>query len=194
MRCKLGVLGGVAVIALLASAVLAAPAGAKTKTKTFSSGPTAIPIPDQSPPPESLPGFAVSDIGVTKKGTIKDLNAAVQITHTDTADLDLWLFKGDKSIPLAQNVSGPGANDDNFGSGTGCVGGMTVFDSAAPLRIAQGVNPFDGPFRLNQNDLPMSVYNGDQLKGTWRLVVVDQDDVDIGTITCFQVTAKYKAG
>jgi subtilisin-like proprotein convertase family protein len=88
-------LAAAAVTALLAAALLAAPAGAKTKT--FSTGATAIPIPDATPftpSPGYEAGVAVSDLKVTKKGTIKDLNAAVQITHTDTGDLNLYLFKG----------------------------------------------------------------------------------------------------
>ena len=75
---------------------------------------------------------------------------------------------------------------------------MTVFDGAATLRISDGNNPFDGPFRPALAARPnLSLYNGDQLKGTWRLLAVDTDAppaVETGTITCFQLTARYKTG
>lgn len=191
MRRKLGVFGGIAAIALLAATILAAPAGAKTKTKTLSNA-TPVPIPDAGPPPNEIPGAVFDDIGIGKKGIVKDINVGVQITHTDTADLELWLLKGDLPIPLSLNNSGPGADDDNYGSGTGCVGGMTVFDGAAPLQTFAVTNPFDGSFRPEQDTLPLGVYNGQQVKGTWRLLVIDEDNLDTGTITCFQLTAKYK--
>jgi subtilisin-like proprotein convertase family protein len=188
---KLSVLGGFVVLAMLATAIIAAPAGAKTKTKTLSNA-TPVPIPDASPPPNSVPGAVFDDIGIGKKGTVKDIKVGVQITHTDTGDLELWLLKDTQPVPLSFNNSGPGADDDNYGSGTGCVGGMTVFDGAAALQLFDSTNPFDGSFRPDQNSLPLGVYNGEQVKGTWRLLVVDDAPVDTGTITCFQLTAKYK--
>lgn len=191
MRRKLGALGGIALIALLASALLAAPAGAKTKTKTLSNA-TPVAIPDAGPPPDEIPGSVFDDIGFGKKGTVKDVKVGVQVTHPDTADLELWLLKDNLVIPLALNESGPGADDDNYGSGTGCVGGMTVFDGAAPLQVFDTTNPFDGSFRPQTNSLPLGVYNGQQVKGTWRLLAIDEDNTDTGTITCFQLTAKYK--
>jgi len=193
MRRKLSALGGVAAIALLATAMLAAPAGAKTKTKTKTlSNATPVAIPDAGPPPDEIPGAVFDDIGIGKKGIVKDINVGVQITHPDTSELELWLLKGDEPIPLSLNNSGPGADDDNFGSGTGCVGGMTVFDGAAPLRLFNANNPFDGSFRPDADDLPLGVYNGGQLKGTWRLLVIDESNLQTGTITCFQLTARYK--
>jgi len=195
MKRKLSVLGGVAAIALLALAMLAAPAGAKTKTKTFSN-PAAIPIPDETPPPDSVSGAAFSDLPVNKKGTIKDINVGVQVTHPDTGDLELYLFKGTKYIPLALGAQG-GSTDDNIGGGTACTGGITTFDGAATLDIDDGLNPFAGAFRPQADTLPLGVYNGDQLKGTWRLLVIDfvaPPPVQTGTINCFQLTARYKAG
>jgi len=193
MRDKLGAFGRIAALALLASLVLASPAGAKTKTKTLSNA-TPVAIPDAGPPPDEIPGAVFDDIGFGKKGTVKDIKVGVQITHPDTADLELWLLKDNLPIPLSFNQSGPGADDDNFGSGTGCTGGMTVFDGAAPLQLFDSTNPFDGSFRPANNSLPLGVYNGQQVKGTWRLLVIDEDNIDTGTITCFQLTAKYKTG
>jgi len=194
MRPRSSALALVAVAAL-ATAALAAPAGAKTKTKTFSN-PTAIPVPDATPGPNFQPGAAFSDLPVNKKGTIKDIDVGVQVTHPNTGDLDLYLFKGDKYIPLAFGVEG-GASSANLGGGTACTGGITVFDSAAPLGIFYGNNPFAGSFKPALNALPLGVYNDDQLKGVWRLLVLDYvapPPVETGTINCFQLTARFKTG
>jgi hypothetical protein len=194
MRLGLVPLALVAVVAL-AAAAFAAPAGAKTKTKTFAN-PTAVPIPDATPGVNFQPGAAFSDLAVTKKGTIKDVDVGVQVTHPDTGDLDLYLFKGETYIPLAFGESG-GSSTANFGGGTACTGGITVFDSAAPLGIFYGNNPFAGSFKPALNALPLGVFNGEQLKGTWRLLVLDYDappPADVGTINCVQLTARYKSG
>jgi len=153
-----------------------------------------VSIPDATPGVDGLPGAVFDDIGVGKKGIIKDVKAGVQIAHPDTGDLDAWLFKDEQYIPLAFGASG-GPSTANMGSGTGCVGGITIFDSAAPLGIFYGNNPFDGSFRPALNAAPLGVYNGEQFKGTWRLLVLDFDPpppADIGTINCFQITVKYK--
>src|SRR5262249_19519577 len=121
----------------------------------------------------------------------------VQITDTDTGNLELWLLKDEQPVPLAQNTSTGGpAGTANFGGGTGCTGGMTIFDSFAPLRIFEGVNPYAGSFRPTQNNLQLTPYNGAEYKGTWRLLVLDDGPpppLTTGTINCFQLTVKYKA-
>src|SRR5262249_7364237 len=99
---------------------------------------------------------------------------------------------GSTPVPLSLNESGPGANDNNYGSGTGCTGGMTVFDGAAPLQIFQGVNPYDGSWRTDSTIVPLAYFHGGQTKGTDRLPVNDTAGGDTGTITCFQLTVKYK--
>ncbi len=83
-------------------------------------------------------------------------------------------------------------NNDNHGSGTGCVGGITVFDSAAPLSITQVVNPFDGSFRPQNSQLQLSGYNGQSVKGTYRLLAIDAANGNTGTITCFQLPVRYE--
>lgn len=192
MRRRVGRACAAAGLASLAALVLAAPAGAKTKTKTLSNA-TPVSIPDATPGINGLPGAVFDDIGVGKKGIIKDVKVGVQIAHPDTSDLQLWLFKDEQYIPLSFFVGGP--TTANMGSGTGCTGGITVFDGAAPLSIFQGDNPFDGSFRPTQNSLPLGVYSGEQFKGAWRLLALDfapPPPASIGTINCFQITVKYK--
>jgi subtilisin-like proprotein convertase family protein len=74
---------------------------------------------------------------------------------------------------------------------------MTVFDPRATRHLNDSSNPFDGSYLQISDSVPLTVFNGEQLKGTWRLVVTDfvpSLPTTTGSITCFQVTAKYKTG
>src|SRR5262249_26185771 len=189
---RLGMFGATALTALLVTALLASSAAAKTKTKVLNNA-TPVAIPDRTPGPNGVDGSVFDDIGFGKKGLVKDVKIGVQVTHPDTSDLELWLVKDNVAIPLAQSQSGPGADNDNCGSGTACTGGMTLFDGAAALQLFDSTNPFDGSFRPQNNIAPLGVYNGQQVKGTWRLLAIDENTGNTGTITCFQLNVKYKA-
>src|SRR5262249_22726799 len=157
-----------------------------------------IAIPEAvSGPDNFVAGQGISDLPISKKGTIKDIKVGIQITHPDTSDLDVLVKRGGTYVPLAFGVSGPGTTDNNFRSGAGCAGGLTVFDGAATRFIIDSSNPFDGSFLPNSALAPLGLFNGEQLKGTWRLVVTNfgsSPPPSAGTITCFQVTAKYRKG
>jgi subtilisin-like proprotein convertase family protein len=195
VRARLGTLASLGAIAL-AALVLAAPAATKTKTKTFQNA-TPVPIPQAINPPPVL-GEAVSDVAVSKKGTVKDVNVGVQITDDNTENLILYLFKGERFIWLS-GANGRGPSDNDFGGGTGCVGAMTVFDDSAAEFIFQGSNPFAGSFRpappaaLGSGSL--AEFKGEKLNGTWRLLVQNvtpAPPIETGTIQCVQIAAKYK--
>jgi hypothetical protein len=188
---------------LAAAAIAAAPATAKTKTKTFQN-PTPVPIPqaidNPSPTPDTY-GEAVSDVPVTKKGTVKDVNVGVQITHPDTRDLLVYLFKGERYIELAALNSGfSGSSEANYGGGIACAGGITVFDDLAPTFIYGADNPFAGSYRPAVGRAfggagSLAEFNGEKLNGTWRLLVLSNDPpppIATGTIQCVQIIAKYK--
>jgi hypothetical protein len=57
-------------------ALSAAPAGAKTKTRIFSSGDLALPIPDVGS------SGAVSEMHLAGKGNVKDVNVGVRVDHS----------------------------------------------------------------------------------------------------------------
>jgi hypothetical protein len=199
MRATTRPLGAIGAIAL-AALVLAAPGAAKTKTKTFQNS-TPVPIPQAIDNPAPVPntlGQAFSEVGVTKTGTVKDVNVGVQITTGDTEELVLYVFKGDKYVELSA-FNENGSSDDNYGGGTGCSGGMTIFDGGAPSFIYQGSNPFAGSFRpspvLGMGSDNLAKFNGDKVGGTWKLLVLNADTpppVETSTIQCVQITAKYK--
>ena len=171
----------VAVVAAGAIAMLVAPATAGAKARAFSSGPINRPIPNNDPVGVFAP------IGVGKKGTVKDVNVAVRISHPNVSQLSLYLFKGEKYVPLATGVGGP-RND--FGSGSAdCNGVFTVFDGAAPTFIQTGSAPFNGAFRPSES---LAAYNGDKTKGTWRLLAVDNAGGTSGLVNCWVLGLKYK--
>jgi subtilisin-like proprotein convertase family protein len=183
---RLGI--GVCLLAGLVLVALPAAAGAKTKTKTFSSLNIARVIPDGGPGTPDL----VSGIGVDKKGEIKDVNVSVRISHTFDADLNLYVTSPrGKNLLLSKRNGG---NGDDYGAGNlDCTGSFTIFDDSATVAINAGVAPAVAPFvgAFKPQEL-LSANKGDQMKGTWALRVSDQIPGDVGTLRCWQVQIKYK--
>jgi hypothetical protein len=96
------------------------------------------------------------------------VNVGVRVSHPNVAQLHVYLFRGQKYVPLATNVGGAG---NNFGSGSAdCNGTFTVFDGAAPTFIQTGAAPFNGAFRPEGS---LGLFDGDKPKGTWRLFIYD---------------------
>jgi subtilisin-like proprotein convertase family protein len=179
---------GVALVTVLASSLVAAPASAKSQAETNA---TPVAIPSGGPPgPATTFGSAVSEVKVKKLGTVNKVTAAVQIAHPRTFDLDLYLLHRGTFVLLASGIAN-GTSTANMGSGTACTGGMTLFDNKAPLFLKQGTNPFDGSFIPSDS---LSAFRGELLKGKWRLVVLNQSgpQSSVGTINCFELDVKYE--
>ncbi len=185
MRSKLAPLC-VVLAGALAIAAFATPAGAKTKTKTYSSGDILVPILDD-PGPGSPGQFAISPIKVKDKGDIKDVNVGVRITHQRDSDLRLYLFRGETYIQLS---SGNGGGGNGYGAGSSnCLGQQTVFDGGAPTFIQFGNPPFAGSFKPEQS---LGWLNGLNSKATWRLLVFDTQPKQTGSINCWSIRIKRK--
>jgi subtilisin-like proprotein convertase family protein len=168
-------------VAAVAAAMLCSPGIASAKSKLFLSGTINTPIPNNTPTGVFAP------IRVGKKGTVKDVNVAVRISHPNVSQLNLYLFKGEKYVALARNVGGI-RND--FGSGTAdCAGVFTVFDGAAPTFIQTGSAPFNGAYRPAES---LAAFNGDGSKGTWRLFAYDQAGGTSGLVNCWALGLNYK--
>lgn len=173
--------GALPLVLLIAVAMLAVPGVAGAKTRAFTSGPINLPIPNNAPT------GVFSPVGVGKKGTIKDVNVAVRISHPNVSQLSLYLFKNEKYVTLARNVGG---TRNDFGSGSpDCNGVFTVFDGAAPTFIYTGVAPFNGAYRPAES---LAAFNGDGIKGTWRLLAVDNFGGTDGLINCWTLGLRYK--
>jgi subtilisin-like proprotein convertase family protein len=169
----------VALVGVLAIAFAGIAAG-KTKTKTFSTGNIASAIDDQD--------VLVQDVRVRKQGKLKDVNVNVRATHTAATDLSLILLspKG----KLVTMVTNPDNADDDLGSGaTSCSGSFLTLDDEASDPV-ENADVLDGALRPDE---PLSRLDGQKIKGKWRLIVVDGDGGDEGTLHCAQLELKYKA-
>jgi subtilisin-like proprotein convertase family protein len=176
MRTGLLLITAAAICALMAS-----PALAKTKTRTFG-GPTFQPIGDNS---VSVAGFTV---GRKKDGKVLDVNAHVRITHGEDNDLTLYVLspKG----RLVQLVNRRPNTGNGFGTGTGCGTPVTFDDLAATTLPAAGGNSLVlGTFRPFS---PLSALNGASSRGRWSLIVADHDPGRQGSINCFELTIRQK--
>ncbi|MGB7924253.1 MAG: proprotein convertase P-domain-containing protein [Pyrinomonadaceae bacterium] len=120
---------------------------------------------------------------VADAGTITDLNVRLRLNHTSDSDLDIFLIAPDGT--MVELTTDNGVANDNYGSGaTSCASTPTVFDDAAAVSILTGSAPFAGSFRPEK---PLSFFNGKSAKGTWKLRIIDDKAVDVGTLYCFEL-------
>lgn len=100
-------------------------------------------------------------------GTIERVTVVVNITHSYTADLHIFLVAPDgKEIAL---VEGQGGSGDNYYN--------TVFDDGSSTSIASASPPFTGVYRPEE---PLSTLNGIDPDGQWTLKVRDDQFLDGG--------------
>jgi subtilisin-like proprotein convertase family protein len=176
--------------AILVIALLMAPGIAQAKTKTFTSGPVNMPIPDAVG--NNMGTEVLNSIKVKPRGTVKDVNVAVRITHPDSTDLTLSLYHRTGAVNLADVRPKDGtALSPDYGAGApACAGAVfTTFDDAAPLSIATATSPFAGAVRPEAG---LRQLNGTSLKGGWQLGVLDGYTNQVGTLNCWRVTVRYK--
>ncbi|MEO6036146.1 MAG: M36 family metallopeptidase, partial [Verrucomicrobiota bacterium] len=141
---------------------------------------SSVPIPDASPAGATSP-IVVSNFG----GTIGKVTVALYLTHTFDADLLIQLISPKGTVvTLSQNN---GAAGDNFGTSCNSDNLRTRFDDSALLPISSGTAPFVGSFQPEQ---PLSTFNltsGTDANGTWKLKVIDQGEIDVGSIQCWSL-------
>jgi subtilisin-like proprotein convertase family protein len=119
-----------------------------------------------------------SEIIFGTTGTITDLNVTLDISHTYDADVEVFLVSpAGKRVKLVADV---GFSNDNFSN--------TTFDDQATLAI-DNVNaqaPYTGSFRPQE---PLSLFNGDDIFGSWKLEVSDDATSDGGVLNSWSMTA-----
>ena len=124
-----------------------------------------------------------STLAASGLGGVQKVTAALRLTHTFDADLDLVLVGPDgTTVDLSSNRGGSGQN-----YGTSCAA-RTIFDDAAATAISAGVAPFAGTFRPEQ---PLAAFigkSGSAANGTWRLRIRDEAGLDTGTLQCWSLT------
>ncbi len=135
---------------------------------TYQSTDTPVEIPD------GPGGQVTSSITVNDAYNIADLNVLVNITHTYTSDLQIYLSKVDG--PEIRLFNHRGGGGDNI---TNC-----TFDDEATASISAGVAPFTGSWRPEQ---ALTVFDGLSVTGTWDLRILDDAALDVGTLTSWSL-------
>jgi subtilisin-like proprotein convertase family protein len=173
-----------AIVGVLALA-FAGLAGAKQKTKTFSSGEIDRLIPDVGDGTSLPHHFNIK----TKRSKVKDVNVSVRATHSYDGDLRLRLTGPRGQTALLHDINGS-ESDQNFGSGaTNCNGTFTVFNDEAETPISEGTGPYNGQFKPEE---PLGVFDNTKLKGKWTFEVEDVLSNDEGILHCVELEIKYK--
>ncbi|MCB8916394.1 MAG: hypothetical protein H6666_00590 [Ardenticatenaceae bacterium] len=143
----------------------------------------------------STPNVAIPDnnldgvtdtLAVNLTGSISDLNVDVDVLHTWVGDVSLTLTHVDTGTS-ATIIDRPGVPASTFG----CAGNdiaATLDDEAATLvedECGAGVPAIAGSFIPNN---PLSVFDGEDLSGTWTMVATDAAGGDTGTLVqwCLQ--------
>lgn len=116
------------------------------------------------------------NIVLTGEGEIMDLNVKLDITHTRTGDLRIILSGPTGTVSMLSDKNG--GNGDNYTN--------TTFDDDALTSITNGTAPFAGSYRPQ---MPLSVFNNTDLKGSWQLRVNDSKTGNTGTLDswCLQI-------
>lgn len=147
--------------------------GAAGPVSSTTSGSISRPIPDDNS------GGVESTLNVSGSGRIKDVDVVIGgINHFFVGDLAIELRHPDgTTIELARHAGGPDNNGNNLRS--------TIFDDEAAQNISQGVAPYTGRFRP-QND-QLSRLDGKDKQGVWRLRVKDLHEGEQGTLLSWGV-------
>lgn len=128
-------------------------------------------------PDDNATGIDVP-ITVSDNGTITDVNATINITHTWDADLDIYLVHPDGTVvELSTDNGGSGDNYTN-----------TTFDDSASTPVTGGTAPFTGTFRPEGS---LSVLNGKNMAGVWYLRVKDDASGDTGSVQNYSLELSY---
>ncbi|MDT0556477.1 proprotein convertase P-domain-containing protein [Patiriisocius hiemis] len=110
-----------------------------------------------------------SIITVTDDFGIEDVNVTLNLTHTFTGDLDIFLIGPDgTSVELST---------DNGAGGDNMIG--TIFDDEASSPITGGSAPFTGSF---QPEGSLSDFDGLSSAGDWTLSITDDANADGGQL------------
>jgi subtilisin-like proprotein convertase family protein len=182
MRSRLGVTA--MVVAIIAALGLSAVAlGAKrVKTKTFSTGSISV----ATPALNGLYGLPTVNVPV-RKAKIKDVNVALAAGHETAGQLEFSLLPPNgPDVNLADNLINV---TESWGTPNGCSSPVTFDDESSGGQIEDEEGDIVGSYRPTS---PLSALDGKSPQGNWRLAVNDDVGGDAGSITCFEVTIKYK--
>jgi subtilisin-like proprotein convertase family protein len=130
-------------------------------------------------PDNSKGWMADAVIKIPDHYTIYDLDVGITLTHTSVFDLQIFL-QSPAGTSLCLNMY----NFDEFFEGEDYTD--TIFDDEADLPIEEGQPPFTGRFRL-RSPAQLSVFDGQDTFGQWKLQVYDAYHYDTGNLDSFEV-------
>ncbi len=111
----------------------------------------------------------LSAVYVPDSFPLRDVDIALDITHSFDADLHVWLVAPDgRRVKLFGDVGGSG---DGFSG--------TIFDDDAASGIDEATAPFAGVFRPME---PLGALTGIDARGTWILEITDDANLDSGVL------------
>ncbi len=140
-----------------------------------------LPIPAPDDPQSEYGKGWMNDavIEIPDHFTIYDLDAGITLTHTSVFDLQIFL-ESPAGTRLCLNMY----NFDEFFEGEDYKD--TIFDDEADLPIEEGQPPFTGRFRP-RSPAQLSLFDGQDTFGQWKLQVYDAYYYDTGTFESFEV-------
>jgi subtilisin-like proprotein convertase family protein len=106
-------------------------------------------------------------------GLVSQVAVRVDITHTDTGDIDMFLVTPFGPFELSTDTNSGG---DNYV--------RTVFVDTASTAITAATAPFTGSFRP---EFPLAGLAGVPTTGTWSLQVADDLSADTGSLVNYQL-------
>ena len=123
-------------------------------------------------------GTRTSVLNVAAAGTILDLNVKLNISHTNDADLDVFLIAPDGTrVELTTDNGGSGDNYTN-----------TVLDDDVTALVTAGSAPFTGTYKPEGN---LTGLEGKNLAGNWTLEVTDDTNSKTGTLLNWSIIVNY---
>jgi len=110
---------------------------------------------------------------------IADLDVCISVTHSKVFDLQLFL-QSPTGTRLCLNMY----NLNEYFDGENYT--QTIFDDEAELSIEQAQPPFTGRFRPEPGNA-LSIFDGLDAYGSWRLQIYDAYFADSGTLDRFEL-------
>ncbi len=145
--------------------------------------------------PDNDPAGVTDTQTVPASGLITDLDVLVQATHSWVGDL-LFTVRNVGTSTSVVIVDRPGVPASTYGCSNNHIN--ATLDDAAALPVKDQCAPssnatpppyaIDGTFQPNN---PLSVFNGQELAGTWTMNVSDRAGADTGSLTRWCLIATY---
>jgi len=127
-----------------------------------------------------------SSLSIPDALSITDINVNLNLAHTFVGDLIITLTHPD-GVTTSTLVSRQGSGGDNFTN--------TIFDDEAtvPVLSIADITPVMAPFSGSYlPDNPLSIFDGENMHGTWLMNVADLAVVDLGRLNAWSLIVESR--